>query len=95
MADAKKCDVCGKLFEHDFPESVGESFVIVRDVKISHYDCYGKISNFDVDMCDECTRRFFDFIKCNTKNKLLSLLSGVEHYININKKENKNERSEN
>lgn len=62
MSDAKKCDVCGKYFEHNIPENYHIPFKIIHDLKITTYDGKGIWDKFFVDMCAECTEKFFGFI---------------------------------
>ena len=53
MASAKKCDICGKLYE--IPRSLCD--VVKVDI-----DIYPATHNF-IDLCDDCYKKLCDFAK--------------------------------
>lgn len=52
MANAKKCDVCGKLYE----------LPVCNDAVRIHMD-FGYLGDRYVDLCDDCYIKLCDFIK--------------------------------
>lgn len=52
MANAKKCDICKKLYETP----------VCNDVVRVHID-YGSFGDRYVDLCDDCYSRLCDFLK--------------------------------
>ena len=52
MANAKKCDVCKKLYETP----------VCNDPVRIHIDC-GPYDNMCVDLCDDCYNKLCDFVK--------------------------------
>ena len=52
MANAKKCDLCGKLYES----------LICNDVVRIHLD-FGYTGDRYVDLCDGCYNKLCDFVK--------------------------------
>ncbi len=52
MADAKKCDICGKFYE-----TPGYNDIIRIYSKMDHYDGYY------IDLCDDCYKKLCDFIR--------------------------------
>ena len=88
MADAKKCDRCGKLFEPylKFDEEGKDKHEFIK-LSIMHEDLDNKIyqsKNVYVDLCNECYESF---------SKWLAKPKVVKHeclrFGNINKKSNK------
>ena len=52
MGNAKKCDICGKLYETP----------ICNDVLSIHVD-FGYLGDRYVDLCDNCYNRLYNFVK--------------------------------
>lgn len=70
MADAKKCDRCGKYYEkneeHKYTEEMQHKSMIAARIQIR------SVSGFmltDYDMCDECLSRFKEFMDGDTKDE--------------------------
>lgn len=53
MANAKKCDVCGKLYESP----------ICNDAIRIRMEFFGYLGDRYADLCDECYNKLCDFIK--------------------------------
>lgn len=52
MASAKKCDICGRLYESP----------MCNDAVNIHIDC-GPYGDICVDLCDSCYNRLCNFVK--------------------------------
>lgn len=73
MSGAKKCDICGTLFEMPF----------IRDIRINKYSHgYG---DFYLDLCDNCQKKLEDFVNNSNSSSEKLKFSPSDHVVVINK----------
>lgn len=67
MADAKKCDRCGRFYiEKDKVKLVNHPKFILKDRAISWINVYDRGDNVvgSFDLCDDCAKKLYHFL-CN------------------------------
>lgn len=60
MALAKKCDRCGKLYEH-YPKGNKTQYNAIKRVYKSH-SCTSIQEDYSLDLCPECMSKFDKFM---------------------------------
>lgn len=68
MANAKKCDICGKVYENKCPEKTIELYIY--DKKNHTYDNFMRAEDFThIDCCPACTERILGFVNVMKSSK--------------------------
>ena len=61
MASAKKCDRCEKYYDRNQSKSIKGYYV--RGIRL-----YTNTPHMDLDLCDDCIDKLYDFLGLNTNN---------------------------
>ena len=68
MADVKKCDICGKVYENKCQEKTMQ--MCVYDKKDTVYDDYTRAADYtSIDCCPDCTDRILNFVNAMKNSK--------------------------
>lgn len=68
MANVKKCDICGNVYENNGPEKTIEMYVY--DKKNTTCNEYTSFEDFNhIDCCTACTERILGFVNVMKSSK--------------------------
>ena len=68
MANVKKCDICGKVYENKCPEKTIELYIY--DKKNTTHDDFVSFEDFNhIDCCPDCTERILGFVNTMKNSK--------------------------
>lgn len=68
MANVKKCDICGKVYENKYHKKSIE--IYVYDKKSTTYDEFVSFEDFNhIDCCPVCTDRILNFVNAMKNSK--------------------------
>ena len=68
MANVKKCDICGKVYENNGHEKAIEMYMY--DKKNTTYDEFVSFEDFNhIDCCPDCTERILGFVNIMKSSK--------------------------
>lgn len=67
MANVKKCDICGKVYENKCPEKTIELYIYDKKTVTSNEFGFGGSNS--IDCCPNCTDRILNFVNAMKNSK--------------------------
>lgn len=67
MANVKKCDICGKVYENKCPEKTIELYIYDKKAITSNEFGFGGSNS--IDCCPACTERILNFVNAMKNSK--------------------------
>ena len=67
MANVKKCDICGKVYENKCPEKTIELYIYDKNTITSNEFGFGGSNS--IDCCPACTDRILNFVNAMKNSK--------------------------